>query len=78
MKRVITFKKGSQYKIFSKEFKDANHQLNYLNFMERRGYKLIGIDHLESEQEIERRSIQSYVQAQEEEYFNNFCRNNNI
>lgn len=43
MKRKILFKKNGEYITYVKEFEDDKHLTNYLNLMEKRGYKEIGI-----------------------------------
>ena len=43
MKRKILFKKKGEYKTFEKEFANEKHLTNYLNLMEKKGFKEIGI-----------------------------------
>lgn len=43
MKREILFKKKGEYVRYVKEFADEKHLTNYLNLMEKRGFKEIGI-----------------------------------
>lgn len=43
MKREILFKKNNVYSRIVKEFADEKHLTNYLNLMEKRGFKEIGI-----------------------------------
>jgi len=43
MRREILFKKKGEYRRFLKEFADENHLTNYLNLMETKGFKTIGI-----------------------------------
>ena len=72
MKVKFDAKLRGKYSTWTKIFNDRNHLNNYMNLMMRKGYHFIGIYH-------EERTPESlYIEAQENEYFDNFCRNNNI
>ena len=70
MRVTLSAKVRSTYTTFTKEFKNRQHMLNYMEFMRRKGYHFIG--HLECTPEA------GLVQAQEDAYFDNFCKANNI
>jgi len=78
MKATITLKRNRKYKIVSKQFNDQQHMDNYIDFMCRKGFSFIGVHPEESGSEAEQKSLSDYVEAQENAYFDNFCRNNNI
>lgn len=72
MKVTFSAKLRHEYKSWTKILNDKKHLTNYINLMQRKGYHFIGIYHDERTQES------LYVEAQENAYFDNFCRNNNI
>lgn len=69
---TLNIKKGNTYKVITKHFNDENHLNNYVKFMSKKGYKFINIVTEEKHPDA------SLVEAQENAYFDNFCRINNI
>ena len=68
---TLNIKKGKTYKVITKHFNDEIHLNNYVKFMSKKGYKFIEIV-------TEKNPDASLVEAQENAYFDNFCRINNI
>lgn len=68
---TLNTKQGNTYKVITKHFNDEIHLNNYVKFMSKKGYKFIEIV-------TEKNPDASLVEAQENAYFDNFCRINNI
>ena len=66
-------KKDGSVTIVDKELRNDRHRTNYIALMERKGYKVRSLD-----DDHDARNVRSYVQAQEDAMYDNFCYNNNI